>query len=57
VLFSGATQFNPTNFEQAWNHNVAKDREKWRMAIEKEFNNIDLKNFGKKSRKKISQKD
>jgi hypothetical protein len=35
ALFSGATQFKPTNFEQTWNHNDAKDREKWRMAARK----------------------
>jgi hypothetical protein len=33
----------PTNFELAWNHNDPKDREKWRMAIKKEFNHIDSK--------------
>jgi hypothetical protein len=44
-LFNGATKFEPKNFEQAWNHNDAKNREKWRMAITKEFNDIDSKKF------------
>jgi hypothetical protein len=39
-MFSGATQVEPTNFEQAWNHNDPKDQEKWRVEIKKEFNYI-----------------
>jgi hypothetical protein len=45
VLFSRGTQFEPTNFEQDWSYKVAKDREKWRMAIKKEFNDVDIKKF------------
>jgi hypothetical protein len=43
AVFSGATQVEPTNFEQSLNHNDAKDWEKWRMAIKKEFNDMNTK--------------
>jgi hypothetical protein len=50
ALFSEATQFEPTNFEQAWSHNDAKDK-KWRMVIKKEFNDMDAKKVWEQERR------
>ncbi len=30
---------NPDTFDEAWNHPDAADKEHWRTAIKKEFNN------------------
>jgi hypothetical protein len=57
ALFSGATQFEPKNFEQAWNHNEANDQEKWRMAIKKEFNDMNTKKVWEPIRRKISLRE
>jgi hypothetical protein len=35
ALYSGAIQFESTNFEQAWDQNDEKDQETWRMEIKK----------------------
>jgi hypothetical protein len=43
VLFSGNIQFEPTTFDQAWNHANPKDRYNWRIAIKKEFNDMKSK--------------
>jgi hypothetical protein len=55
ALFRGATQFKPKNFEQAWNHNDAKDQEKWRIVIRKSsmtrIQNILAKNQERRYRK------
>jgi hypothetical protein len=56
--FSRDSQVEPTNFEQAWNHNDPNDQETWRMVIKKEFNGMYTeKVWGKQSTKKISQKE
>jgi hypothetical protein len=49
--FSGATNVEPRNFEQAWNHNNPEDQEKWRMAIKKEFNDMNEKKIWEKIKK------
>jgi hypothetical protein len=43
ALFSGNIQVEPTTFDQAWNHSEPKDREKWRVTIKKEFNDMESK--------------
>jgi hypothetical protein len=40
---SGATEFEPKSFEQAWNHNDKKYREKCIMLIKKVSNDMDTK--------------
>jgi hypothetical protein len=57
ALFSAATKFEPTNFEQAWNHNGTKNREKWRIMIKKEFNDMDSKIFWETINKEMYQKE
>jgi hypothetical protein len=41
ALFSGMViNEEPNTFEQAWSHQDPKDREKWREAINKEFDDM-----------------
>jgi hypothetical protein len=57
ALWSGATQIEPKNFEQALSHNDPRDQEKWRMAIKEGFNDLDSKKVWKIIKKKITQKE
>ena len=34
----------PSNFNEAWNHKDSNEREKWRLAIMKEFDDMTNKN-------------
>jgi hypothetical protein len=43
ALFSGSIQVEPTTFDQAWNHADLKDRDNWRIAIKKEFKDMESK--------------
>ena len=42
---------NPVNFKDAWDHPVEKDKEKWRAAIRKEFQDMIKNKVWKKYRK------
>jgi hypothetical protein len=44
ALLRGNIQVEPTTFDQAWNHADPKDRDNWRIAIKKEFNDMESKN-------------
>jgi hypothetical protein len=41
ALFGGNVEKEPRSFDDAWNCKDSVNREKWRMAINKEFNNIE----------------
>ena len=43
ALFSGGIQVESTTFSQAWDHHNPKEREKWRLAIKKEFSDMESK--------------
>jgi membrane protein insertase Oxa1/YidC/SpoIIIJ len=57
VLFIGATQFETTNFEQDWNQNDPKNREKGGWILRKSSMTWIQRKFGKQSRKKTSKKE
>jgi hypothetical protein len=57
VLFTGsAINEEPSTFSQAWNHEDPKVKENWRVAISKEFDEMNKKKVWKLSRRKISQR-
>ena len=55
ALFSGGIQVEPTTFSQAWDHHNPMEREKWRIAIKKEFSDMESKKVWKQLRKKMFQ--
>jgi Reverse transcriptase (RNA-dependent DNA polymerase) len=42
-MFSGNVQVEPKTFDQGWNHSDPKDREKSRVAVKKEFDDMESK--------------
>jgi hypothetical protein len=43
----GTVEKKPTTFEEAWNHDDPRSREKWREAINKEIEEMEKKKVGK----------
>jgi hypothetical protein len=43
----GTFEREPITFEETWNHNDPRSQEKWREAINKEFEEMKKSRFGK----------